>query len=150
LCNFCILIWCKFFCDWNYHCFTLKTVYIQIPTFVSFCQHFLMKMTVIWDVAPCSLAEERDQHFTGVYGPHHHNPDDEATWCNIPEGSHLHTLATARTWNLTIPWVCAPITSNKMSKWVLRFSWWWAWRWIVFWDVVSCSLVDIDRYFREA
>jgi hypothetical protein len=33
-----------------------------------------LKMTVFWDVAPCSLAET-DRHFRGVYCIHHQGDD---------------------------------------------------------------------------
>jgi hypothetical protein len=57
-----------------------------------------MKMTVFWDVAPCSLAEV-DRRFRGAYclyqGDH---PEPSAsfyqtTWRNIPEDSHLRSLS---------------------------------------------------------
>jgi hypothetical protein len=32
--------------------------------------------------------------------------------------------------------------------WDFRFSRWRVWRWLVFWDAVSCSVLKIDRRFR--
>jgi hypothetical protein len=59
-----------------------------------------LKMTVFWDVAPCSLVEVYEC-LRGAYCVHHQG--DEATstteklvkfyqtaWCRIPEDSHLH------------------------------------------------------------
>jgi hypothetical protein len=40
-----------------------------------------MKMTVFWDVAPCSLVQA-GRRLRGTYC--------QTTWCNIPEDSHLH------------------------------------------------------------
>jgi hypothetical protein len=53
-----------------------------------------MKMTVFWDVSPCSLVETY-QRFRCVYR-FHHRPETsvnsyENTQRNIPEVSHLHT-----------------------------------------------------------
>jgi hypothetical protein len=62
-----------------------------------------MKMTVFWDIAQCSLVEVY-RHFKGACCLHHQGMIMEAagtsemlvnfywiTWCNIPEGTHLHT-----------------------------------------------------------
>lgn len=37
-----------------------------------------------------------------------------------------------------------------LCKWDFMFSWWQGWRWlVVFWDVATYRLVDIDWRFRE-
>jgi hypothetical protein len=59
--------------------------------------NIMLKMTVFWDVAPCSLVET-DRRFRGVYRLHHQGDKHLwkvgpflLDWSNIPEDSHLHT-----------------------------------------------------------
>jgi hypothetical protein len=40
------------------------------------------------------------------------------------------------------------IFRNLFMGWDFRFSRWRVWRWLVFWDVASCSVVKIDQRFR--
>jgi hypothetical protein len=55
-----------------------------------------MKITVFWDVAPCSLVEV-DRRFRGAYFLHHQRIPEtsvrfhETTRRSIPEDSHIHT-----------------------------------------------------------
>jgi hypothetical protein len=62
-----------------------------------------LKMTVLWNIAVCSLVEV-DRRFRGVYCFHHHSSSwswrqykhlehvnfYETAWCNIPEDCYLH------------------------------------------------------------
>jgi hypothetical protein len=61
--------------------------------------HENIKMTICWDVSPCSLVEI-DRRFRGPYCLHHQEVVSsfemsvnfyETTRRNIPEDSHLHT-----------------------------------------------------------
>jgi hypothetical protein len=49
-----------------------------------------MKVTVFWDVAPCSLVKI-DRRFRAAYCLHHQG-DRQTTWCNIPDDSYLLSL----------------------------------------------------------
>jgi hypothetical protein len=51
-----------------------------------------VRMTAFWDIAPCSITEA--DCFRSMYCLHHQGKTlvnfYETTWCNIPEGCHLH------------------------------------------------------------
>jgi hypothetical protein len=55
---------------------------------------FRMKITVFWNIVPCSLVEN-NWSFRGAYGCHHQGISqfllNYMAQCSIPEDSHLHT-----------------------------------------------------------
>jgi hypothetical protein len=69
-----------------------------------------------------------------------------------PRGTKIFSLETHRwpSWEPTIDFISSSHLRRCLPSWGFRFSRQRVYRWLVFWDAASCSLVEVYQRFKSA